>query len=225
MANDRWTGTVAWVGGALLLASSLVLQGCGSADDFEAGSRLVIVNIVDSENSANTPVFFVVEETDDTGEDGQPDTSDPGENDGFPDEGETIVTDLENDMVDITVRNQPRPGVPEVPELFVHTVVVTYRDKFGRPLGFLPTDQQQVIQSVSASVEQDEEVTLEDVVVLSKFVKEAWLRQVFLFDFPEQKANLDRLTATIDIYATDILNDDDVHAQGSITLWLVDPNR
>jgi len=211
--------------GVLLVLGASALQGCGSADDFDAGARLVIVNIVDTENEDNTPVFFVVEETDDTGQDGEADTSDPGENDGFPDEGEAIVTDLDNGRVDITVRNQPRPGVTEVPELFVHTVVVTYRDKFGQSLDFLPTDQQQVINSVSASVEQDEEVTLQGVVVLSKALKEAWLRQIFLFNSPAQKDRFDRITATIDVYATDVLNDDDVHAQGSITLWLMDPNR
>ena len=193
------------------------LSGCGTAgDDFQAGNRLLVTRVADAGGSTS-PVFMAVEETDDSGPDGDPDTTDDN-NPGFPDPGEEILTPLGDDTGVVSLRNEPRPGVEEGVELVVFRVDLTYVDKFGRSHDFAPTRSEFPTVEVPSGGTADVNVTLVPVEM-----KENGLRDVFLFGTADEQEAVREWTVYVDVYARDALNDDTVHAGGSITVRFVNP--
>ena len=70
----------------LLIPLAALFLGCGTMDDdYEAGNRLILAAITDADGNSAV-VSAAVEKTDDFGADGQEDTQDEGENDGWPTE-------------------------------------------------------------------------------------------------------------------------------------------
>ena len=209
------------IGYAFALGLAVVLGGCGTADDFEAGNRLVVAKIADTSGST-APVFLAVEKTDDSGLDGDPDTNDEGENDGFPDPSEKVEEgyELGPDLGVITVRNEARPGVKEGVPLVVYRVDITYLDATGASRAFAPSRTQWVNVEVDSGGSADIEVVL---VPEDMKTREGGLRHIFLFGTEEQKAAVRTMTAVVDVYARDVLNDDSVHAQGRIVLTFINP--
>lgn len=209
--------SVLWT--SILTGLFLVVSGCGSDDDFQAGNRLIVTKVADSAGST-APVFMAVEETDDTGLDGKPNTGDQGENDGRPDPGEAILTPLEPDLGVVSLKNESRLGVDPGVDLQVYRVDVTYLDAFGNSRSFAPTQN----YGVSVTVPNDGTVDL-DTVLMPLGIKippaGGGLRDNFLD--PSQTASVSKMTAIVDVYAKDIRNNDKVHAQGSITLTFINP--
>lgn len=202
------------------VALSLVgLLGCGSADDFEAGNRLVVEKVADASGST-APVFAAVEKTDDSGKDGELGTDDEGEGDGIPNEPvANVETRLSDDTGTITLRNETRPGVDEGQPLLVYRVDLTYVDKFGRSHSYAPSRAEFPSVEVPADGTADVNVTLVPVEM-----KLNGLRDAILFETdPTEREAVRQWTVYVDVYAKDVLNDDDVHARGSVTVRFINP--
>ena len=127
--GDIMRKMTSWV--AMLGSLALLALGCGIADDdFEAGNVLRMSRVTD-EGGSDSPILFAVEWTDDSGVDGDPNTGDEGEDDGFPDEGELLIAGLSSDLGLVTLANEARLGVdPGVP-LEVFQINTTYLDASG----------------------------------------------------------------------------------------------
>ncbi len=204
---------------AVLAVVALGLGGCGSADDFQAGNLLTVEKVADSTGST-APVFAAVEKTDDSGKDGELGTDDEGEGDGIPNEPiANVETRLSNDTGTITLRNETRPGVEEGRPLLVYRIDLTYVDKYGRSHDYAPTRSEFPSVEVPADATADVDVTLVPVEM-----KLNGLRDAILFETdPTEREAVRQWTVYVDVYAKDVLNDDDVHARGSITVRFVNP--
>lgn len=202
-----------------LPALALLFAGCGAVDDdFQAGNRLIVTKVADSSGST-APVFLAVEETDDSGPDGDPSTA-TDNNPGFPDEGEQVITALGPDMGVVALKNEPRLGVDPGVDLTVFEVVVTYRDAFGRAQAFAP----QQFYYPTLLVPTGEAVDLDVLLVPEQMKKdEDGLRDVFLYGSEDDKAAVSTMTAIVDVYAKDALNNRTAHAQGRIPLTFINP--
>lgn len=196
------------------------LFGCGSADDFQAGNRLIVERIADAVDDSTAPVFFAVEKTDDSGKDGELGTDDEGEGDGIPNEPvDKVETRLTDDRGTITLRNETRPGVEDGRPLQVYRVDLTYVDKFGRSHSYAPSRAE--FPSVEVPADGSAEV---DVVLVPVEMKLNGLRDAILFETdPVEREAVRQWTIYVDVYAKDELNDDDVHARGSITVRFINP--
>jgi hypothetical protein len=195
--------------------------GCGIVgEEFEAGNQLKVTSVADRAGS-NAPVFAAVEETDDSGVDGQAGTNDDGEDDGFPDPGETVVNLLSIDTGVLSLENEPRLGVGENGvELQVFRVDVTYFDANGAAQAFAP----QRSLATTATVPNQGAVDLEfELVPLSMKLATGGLRDIFLFGTAAQRAAVERMTAVVDVWAKDMRNNDTVHAQGQIAISFINP--
>ncbi|WP_025323252.1 hypothetical protein [Deferrisoma camini] len=203
----------------VLAVVALGLGGCGSADDFQAANLLTVERVVDSSGST-APVFAAVEKTDDSGKDGELGTDDEGEGDGIPNEPiANVEARLSNDTGTITLRNETRPGVEEGRPLLVYRVDLTYVDKYGRSHSYAPTRSEFPSVEVPADATADVNVTLVPVEM-----KLNGLRDAILFETdPTEREAVRQWTVYVDVYAKDVLNDDDVHARGSITVRFINP--
>ena len=115
----------------LALILGVWLSGCGSSPE-GAGNLLTVVDISPVSEANDGFIFYGVEETDDLGCDGvagPPYDADGTEQNGFWDGPACAESKIElvDDLVDITLRNERRPGVDEGRPLLVTGVQVTYR--------------------------------------------------------------------------------------------------
>jgi len=211
MKRDKWVWLL-WCGLALGLA------GCGS-DDYQAGNRLTVALLADAEGST-APILYAVEETDDSGVNGTLGDGDDGEGDGFPDNGEVLITALASDIGVVDLANESRPGVKEGVDLQVYLIDVTYYDANGNTPLFAPRYR----QSVTATVASDSTASLDFTLVpLEMKLATGGLRDIFLYGTAAEKTSVSRMTAVVDVYARDPLNDDNVLASGAMTLQFVNP--
>ncbi|MBI5017423.1 MAG: hypothetical protein HZB55_18290 [Deltaproteobacteria bacterium] len=204
-----------------LLATTLALPlvGCGVSDDFQAGNRLVVTSLTDS-NDHSVPIFNAVVKTDDSGKDGDPATvdTDGSQGDHFPDDGEKVLEPLSDDLAKVGLKNVTRLGVdPGVP-LTVYRVDVTYRDGNGKTRDFAPRKS----YDVSFAIDPDGTGDLTFVIVPWD-MKANGLEWYFLFGTSEELAVVRQWTAVVDVYARDQLNSDDVHAQGKMSIRFINP--
>lgn len=139
------------LGIGLAVVLGVFLAGCGDAPE-DAGNRLVVVGIT-PEAGKEAFVFPAVDLTSDEGCDGDPLTIDQDgtQNNRWPDVitdptcGESLVASLENpedgmgfDLVDIDLRNETRPGVPEGRPIELLAIGITYRDPAGNTPAYAP---------------------------------------------------------------------------------------
>ncbi len=205
--------------GLLSLCLLVLLCGCGT-DDFQAGNRLILLSLTD-QGGSSSPILFANEETDDSGVDGDPTTSDDvGFGDGFPDEGENPITPISSDIGVIELANEARPGVDEGVELQIYLIDVTYFDANGNTPAFAPRYR----QNVAASVDTGSTISLEFTLVpLEMKIVEGGLRDIFLFGSAAAVSSVSRMTAVVDVYARDVLNNDTVLTQAAVTVQFVNP--
>lgn len=206
------------MGWCTVLGLAVLLAACGS-DDFQAGSRFKVLQLADKDGST-APIFFAVEETDDTGADGDAGTDDPGEDDGFPDDGEALLTPLSSDIGSLELENEVRPGVETGVDLEVYLIDVTYYDADGNTPAFAPRYRQNVRATVQPDSTQSLDFTL---VPLDMKTAVGGLRDVFLYGTADQVRRASTMTAVVDVYARDTLNDDGVHGRASVTVQFVNP--
>lgn len=207
-----------------LLAASLVLPlaGCGVADvddDYQAGNRLLITSLTDAAGHS-VPVLNGSVKTDDSGKDGDPATvdADGSQGDKFPDEGETILEPLSDDMGKLSLLNEPRLGVDPGQPLVVYEVTVTYFDANGKTREFAPKKFYDV--NVSVPTKGNADLTF----VLAPYqMKADGLMWYLLYGTAEEKAAVSEWTAVVDVYSRDDLNDDDVHSQAKTSIRFIDP--
>ena len=200
-----------WICLGLLLPLTLPLSpGCGSAPD-DAGDRLVVVSMKPTEGDGF--VFNGVEVV--TTDDGCPGVDDSAGNgfwDGCTDEEYEPMT---VDYVDIVLRNELRPGVDDGRPLEVYRVRVTFYDAAGDTPSYAPT----LVADGPLTIDPGGEGTL-TMPVDTMNMKYA-IRELFWTD---QVTGQVGLTAVIDIYAVDVLNDEEVHAQTRVGIGFVNPN-
>lgn len=204
-----------------LLAATLALPlvGCGVADDFQAGNRLLITSLTDT-NGNSVPVFNAVVKTDDSGTDGDPAVADTNgsQNDGFPDDGETILEPLSDDLGKLSLSNEPRLGVdPGVP-LTVYRVDVSYRDGADATRAFAPKKA----YDVSLIIPSGETADLTFVLVPVE-MKANGLQPIFLEGTDAQVEDVRQWEAIVDVYARDELNNDSVHDQARTSVRFINP--
>lgn len=208
-----------YLAGLAILAGLTGLFGCGSAgggDDFEAGNRLTVSSVTDTDDHA-TPVFTAVEKTDDLGRDHQADTTDEGEGNHFPDDFETVETLLSDDLGKVVLANQPRLGVDQGVDLQVYRIDLTYYDALGRRRDFAPSQ----VFNVTGTVPNEGTAELELVVVPVDM--KTGLRWFFLYGTADQIEAVRTWKLVVDVYARDIPNDRSVHARGQMTVRFINP--
>jgi len=199
----------------------------------ESGNRLNLLSILPG-GTAKALLFPVVETTDDTGLDGQAGTDDEGENDGYPDPGETLGK-LSSDTIVVKVQNEPRLGtlgeVTKGRPLFVDSAVITYHicagpnagrtPAYAPPLSFRP--------AVSVAPEATADITLVAVpyspMKVPAQVTVRGLRDIFLFPVdPQELQDAQVLCGTLDVWARDLENDTSEHAQAQFNVGFYNPN-
>jgi len=194
----------------------------------ESGNMLRIRS-VDPGPSAPGFVFSVVEVTDDSGQDGEPDTGDEGENDGYPDPGEALES-LTSDTISITLRNEPRPGVEGQLNggrpLEVDRIVLTYFDSTGSTPAYAP----QASIPTAWEVAPNEERTVELVAVPYRMKVPAnasirGLRDMFLFPVDATEfAAAQTLRVHISVHAVDEENSDTSGDTAEVVFSFINPN-
>lgn len=209
----------------LLLAAAAALAVAGSQPAAAGtGSWLRITNI-EPGGGATSFVFNAVEVTDDVGLDGEADTGDEGENDGFPDPGETLEG-LASDMIIVNVRNEPRPGVDEGRPLTVDRVVLTYFDAAGQTPPYAP----QLEFPITLEIEPNGTGSLELVAVPYTMKVPAdssvrGLRDRFLFPVDSSEFHLAQyLRVHVAVHAKDKENGDSTGDEGEQGIGFVNPN-
>ncbi len=206
---------------SFLLAAMLVLSalgmGCGIDDD-DTGNRL-IVDGVSAPGGSSALVFNAVEQTNDFGEDNQENTFDTGESDGRPTVNETVLVPLGPDAVVLSLRNDPRPGVDPGVDIDVYQIDITYLDRFGRSRTFAPTFRPRAFITLPDGESGDLEVILvpEDMKKVA-----GGLRDIFLFGDPIAEG-VTNMTAILDIYYRDRLNNDKDRTQTSVNITFINP--
>jgi hypothetical protein len=206
-----------------LLAPALALSllGCGSVtgDNFQAGDRLLVAKIADA-NGANVPILNAVIKTDDSGKDGNAAQidSDGSQGDGFPDEGEKVITPLSDDQVTISLKNEPRLGVDPGVDLHVFRVDTTFVDASGATRTFAPPQS----YSVSLDIPSGESADLTAVLVPAS-MKANGLQDIFLFGTADELRAVQKWNVVVDIFARDLRNSDTVHAQGVVSVVFKNP--
>ncbi len=207
-----------WICLGLLLPLSLTLApGCGSAPD-DVGDRLVVVSVNPSQGDAFVLNAVEVVTSDVGCPEGDEATANNGFWDGCTDETYEPMT---VDTADIVLRNEVRPGVDKGRPLEVYRVRVTFYDAAGNTPDYAPT----IVADTALVVDPDSEATL-TVPVSSLHMKNGFddvtgLRDLF---FRGDVTSQVGLTAVVDIYAVDALNDEEVHAQARLGLVFVNPN-
>lgn len=207
---------------AFVLAAALTLSvfgaGCG-VDEDNIGNRLIVDEVTDLSGSSAL-VFNAVEQTNDFGEDNQEDTFDTGENDGRPTVNETVDVPLGPDAVVLALRNDPRPGLDDGGvDIDVYQVDITYVDRFGRSRAFAPTFS----PAAFITLENGESGGLEIVLVPEDMKKvQGGLRDIFLFGDPIAEG-VTNMTAILDIYYRDRLNNDSDRIQTSVNITFINP--
>ncbi|MDF1553037.1 MAG: hypothetical protein P1P84_08245 [Deferrisomatales bacterium] len=220
-----------YLGLALIL--SVWLAGCGSGPE-GAGNRLTVVSITPVEDANEGFVFYGVEETDDVGCDGvagPPKDPDGTEQNGFWDGPGCFEskTELADDLVEITLRNERRPGVEADPAggrpLLVTGVRITYIDPDdGTTPAYAP-------QRLSVQVEGDREIadngtgTLR-LTIVTKEMKAGdgatpGIRDLFFTGAVASELFLD---AIVDVFARDTLNNESFNIQYVVPLSFINPN-
>ncbi len=207
-----------WICLGLSLPLLLTLApGCGSDPD-DVGDRLVVVSA--SPTTGDGFVFNAVEVV--TSDVGCPEGDEATANNGFWDgctdetyEPKTV------DYADIVLRNEVRPGVEEGRPLEVYRVRVTFYDAAGDTPAYAPP----IVADTALVVDPGSEATL-TVPVSSLLMKNGFddvtgLRDLF---FRGDVTSQVGLTAVVDIYAIDVLNDEEVHAQARLGIVFVNPN-
>jgi hypothetical protein len=212
---------------AALIGVAFLASGCGDIadDDFQGGNILEVTSATDG--SGNTPfVFFAVEWTDDSGVDGEPGTGDEGENDGFPDAGETLIQGLGPDEAILTLQNTQRLGVDPGADLLIDLVNVTYFNAFGQPLLVPSTGTNQFSQFASGEVLIPNDGTGDITIILLPLeMKTApgGLRDIFLFGAEDEIRAVSTITAIVDVQGRDRLNNDTILARYVATLNMINP--
>lgn len=194
----------------------------------ESGN-MIRIRSVDPGPSAPGFVFPVVEITDDSGLDGEPDTGDEGENDGYPDPGEDLES-LTSDTISITLRNEPRPGVVGQENggrpLEVERIVLTYYDATGSTPAYAP----QTSIRTAWEVAPNEERTVEVVAVPYRMKVPAnasirGLRDMFLFPVDATEfAAAQTLSVHISVQAVDEENGDSSGDTAVVSFSFINPN-
>lgn len=202
-----------------VLVPALFTLGCGEDDDFEAGNRLIVASITDEDGNSG-PVFNAVIKTDDSGTDGDPDVEDPdgSQGDGFPDLGEEVLEPLSDDLAVITLENEERLGVDPGVDLNVFRIDATYFDANGNSRDFAPRRS----FAVTGLVPNEGTVDL-TFVLIPVDMKADGLQPIFLFGTPEEVQAVRQWTVVVDVFARDERNDDNVHAQGQISVRFINP--
>ncbi|MDW7710851.1 MAG: hypothetical protein SCH98_10280 [Deferrisomatales bacterium] len=216
MTAKRWIclGTAGFIGALAL--------GCGDNPD-DAGNRLVVAEIQPADPDHLGFIFPAVEEV--TADVGCPEGDLVTANNRFWDGcvDETYVP-MSADFVNITFRNETRPGVSEGRPLEVTDIVVNYFDPGGNTPLYAPTNH---AWSGSFEVPPDGSATLVGVPITTLAMKagdgtaQSGLRGLF---FTQQVASSVRLTAVVDIFARDSLNKESVSTQTRVQLTFVNPN-
>ena len=207
----------------LVLAATLVLTalgvvGCGVTDDDNIGNRLIVDGVSDLGGSSAL-VFNAVELTNDFGEDNIENTNDNGERDRRPTPGEDFVEPLGPDSVVLSLRNDPRPGVDPGVDIDVYQIDITYLDRFGRSRTFAPTFRPRAFITLPDGQSGDLEIILvpEDMKKV-----EGGLRDIFLFGNPIAEG-VTNMTAILDIYYRDRLNNDKDRTQTQVNITFINP--
>lgn len=219
--------TKLWI--AMLGSLALLVCGCGldNEGDFDAGNRLIIQSITDEEGST-APTLFAVEWTDDSGLDGELGTGDEGEGDGFPDlPEEDLIEGLSADKGILTILNQPRLGVDPGVDLECKRVKTSYKDASGNRIVIEDpeTGSTRSVFEQGCSVDmRDSETVSFEFILLPEEVKKApgGLRDRFLFG---DRGSVSTITATVDVWARDVLNEDTVHTQQNVSIDLINPTE
>ena len=206
------------------------LAGCGSSP--EGAGNLLTVTGVTPVNSANAGfIFYGVEETDDLGCDGvagPPFDADQTEQNGFWDGPECAEskTEMTDDLVDISLRNERRPGVKADPAggrpLLVTGVRITYR----YPDGTTPAYAPQRNLGWSLEVGDDSEAVLEGLPLVTLEMKTGdgvnpGIRDLF---FRRAAGSEVFLNAIIDIFVIDTLNNESFSIQHVVSTSFINPN-
>ncbi|MBE0618295.1 MAG: hypothetical protein IH608_10270 [Proteobacteria bacterium] len=223
-----------WIGIAFAVTLGIFSFGCGDNPD-DAGNQLVIGDIT-PESGKEGYIFPAVDQTDDEGCDGDaaiPD-GDGTQNNRWPDTVtnpaclESITKSLDRpedawgvDLVDIELRNEARPGVPEGRPLVVTGVQITYFTPDGNTPAYAP----QRTFGWSAEVPSDGTATLTGVPLTSLAMKVGGdgvpgLRDIF-FDLGQGPIDL---VAQITVFAEDTLNNESVSASTRLTITFINPN-
>ncbi len=217
----------------VIFLSTVIWAGAPAVSGAESGNRLNILSIAPG-GTATALLFPVVETTDDTGLDGEAGTDDEGENDGYPDPGETLGK-LSSDAIVVTVQNEPRLGTAgdttQGRPLFVDAAVVTYHicagpnagrtPLYAGPLSFRP--------AVSVAPNASAAVTLVAVpfspMKVSGQLGVRALRDIFLFPVdPQELQDAQVLCGTLDVWARDLENNTTEHAQAQFNVGFYNPN-
>ncbi|HSH69544.1 MAG TPA: hypothetical protein VK997_06480 [Deferrisomatales bacterium] len=204
------------------------LAGCGSNPD-DAGNRLTVVAITPVDAANDGLSFYGVEETDDLGCDGEagpPYDADGTEQNGFWDgpgcaESKTELTD---DLVDIALRSERRPGVATGRPLVVTRIQITYSNLDGTTPAYAP-------QRPNVQFEGDREIPDDGTGTLTlAFINKEMkagdgatpgIRDLF---FSGAVASELFLNATVDIFVTDTLNNESFSIQVDVPLSFINPN-
>ncbi|NTU59954.1 MAG: hypothetical protein HGA98_02720 [Deltaproteobacteria bacterium] len=194
-----------------------LLVGCGSAgggggdDDYDAASYLTVTNIVSSSSggedggggAANQIVANAVEQTDDSGTDGDPATvdADGTQDNGRPDPGEEVLTPLSAEKGTISFSNTPTGALGTGVNLTVYRVDIHYVDSFNRTHAYAPD----MHYSVTLTVPSEGTADLVDLVLVPQAMKYG-VRQSLL----EGRADAEGIrnwNASVRWYAKDERND------------------
>lgn len=209
-------------------------SGCGEAPD-DAGNRLVVVGIT-PEAGKEGFVFPAVDLTNDEGCDGDPLVfdGDGTQNNRWPDVvtdptcGESLVRSLDNpahgmgfDLVNIDLRNETRPGVPEGRPIELLYIGITYRDLAGNEPAYAPP------RSVPwpAEVPAGATVTLVNVPLTTLGMKTGFQRVPGLRDlFFDPAQGPIELVAHMTFFCEDTLNNGSFHVTRPVPMTFVNPN-
>lgn len=212
----------------ILLCLLVLVLGGGPARAETSGNALFI-NLVEPGAGAAGFMFPVVEVTDDSGLDGEPDTGDDGENDGYPDPGEDL-SPMSSETIKITLRNEARQGVVGQPNdgrpLFVDRIELTYYDANGDTPLYAP----QVVFSTGLEIAPGGEGTVELVAVPYRMKVPAnatvrGLRSIFLYPVDATEFALAQgLRVHIYAHAKDKENSQSSDDSASVNIGFFNPN-
>ena len=212
----------------VLLCLLTLVFGGGPAWAATSGNMIRIKSVVPGTGAAGF-VFPVVEATDDSGLDGEADTGDEGEDDGYPDPGEEL-SPMSSETIQITLRNEPRPGTVAQPDggqpLFVDRIVLTYYDAADNSPLYAP--QAVYYPAMEVAPDGEEPVELVAVPYTMKVPANAsvrGLRAMFLYPVDAVEfAQAQGLRVHIFVHASDKENSDSSDDSANVNFTFINPN-